>query len=1060
MNKKLLALVIMALVLISAGMNLYASDVIDYSIYSGTSVAGSPTNVLMIPSGSSSQNTIPFTIKVNNPDTVFAGGVLANQVGVQLIGRNNVSSTFTAVEESGNRVIKGHVNSDMNSYTLVFTRNGIPLTKADSSSATLNVHDYFVSGDKFVRYNMGNQVVTELKLNESELELQFYLAKGTASSLVTSIVQNIVLDGASYAQAPTFNGSGLVTIRFNQLTAAGKGALKLTIDNVVVKTWDVTPSTFPGININPGIFYVDNAQPIFIRALAADSYYSSSSVSLVDMPTNQVIVELSGVPIAQSSVRGLIDGTLNNSYYPTDSTYSYLKLYASDLENSSLEFTNSGTLKVKLTSVDGRYISEVDLRVERGTSDKLEGLVGELPYQNYAGDSTLNIEFRLPSNRSVREYTATITPSFGDTIEMQNSSNSSIYNLPTINFVRNGRGSISVAATTIDRDYDQRDWYREFTYTTPSLEVSDTVINLDDELTFTVFLRDALGNAINNATVTIDGLGQRNTARNGEYVFSNIKWTSAGFKRITAVASDGSLLADFSKLVEVRAPELLSLHVNNGTLIAGISQTLSMAVYDENGKEMTTNARVRAFVDNSTTSIQSNYSSQYREHQVRVQPTSKVVLRAESSDGRKISPEVMLEVVIPEVRISHDALTNMFMDHLEFSFFNPITGEPISGTVALRAQNVQIVERNIVGATSNSKTGTTVSLDLFKRVQNGTAEPVVYVDFTYSGKLFKDVAKLPVLDAKVKVTPETLRQGVREELSVEILGASGHGLEDVAVTLQGSTQSADSKTNASGKASFNITPGSGVQEYTLVITRADQPVQSGGRASTFEVKVPVDRDTTDPVVTIAGVNANNVIEVDEAAYTLEITMSDDAGLDTLTINTKSVTLDGKEFKHSEPLTLRAGDNQYTITVRDKASNSVTRTVNIRYTEPVKIAEPITMTIGSYVVRQGNKVLAQPPQVPAIIGGRTMLPFRYLVQTVLGGMVNYDDATRSITAYVNGHQVDMVVDSPTIRVDGQVRTLDQPPVVIDGSTLVPIRAFDSVVSSIAWDSVNEVATIYP
>ena len=124
------------------------------------------------------------------------------------------------------------------------------------------------------------------------------------------------------------------------------------------------------------------------------------------------------------------------------------------------------------------------------------------------------------------------------------------------------------------------------------------------------------------------------------------------------------------------------------------------------------------------------------------------------------------------------------------------------------------------------------------------------------------------------------------------------------------------------------------------------------------------------------------------------------------------------------------------------------------------AETITLTINSLHVTRNGEVLPSPPLPPQLIGARTMLPFRYLVQTILGGEVEYEDETRRITASVNGTEIIMTVDQMQIYVNGVAFEYGQAPVVINGSTLVPLRAFEHVVTEIKWNEDTQTVTIVP
>ncbi|MCL2548126.1 MAG: 5'-nucleotidase C-terminal domain-containing protein [Symbiobacteriaceae bacterium] len=122
--------------------------------------------------------------------------------------------------------------------------------------------------------------------------------------------------------------------------------------------------------------------------------------------------------------------------------------------------------------------------------------------------------------------------------------------------------------------------------------------------------------------------------------------------------------------------------------------------------------------------------------------------------------------------------------------------------------------------------------------------------------------------------------------------------------------------------------------------------------------------------------------------------------------------------------------------------------------------PIIMSIDSLTVSQGRMLLAEPPVAPQIINDRTMLPFRYLVQTVLQGEVEFDPETYIITATLGDHEVIMIVGETEIKVDGEAFDYGQAPVIVDGHTLVPLRAFASILTDLEWDAENRVVTLYP
>ena len=98
-------------------------------------------------------------------------------------------------------------------------------------------------------------------------------------------------------------------------------------------------------------------------------------------------------------------------------------------------------------------------------------------------------------------------------------------------------------------------------------------------------------------------------------------------------------------------------------------------------------------------------------------------------------------------------------------------------------------------------------------------------------------------------------------------------------------------------------------------------------------------------------------------------------------------------------------------------------------------------------------------VPAmVLNGRTMIPFRYFIETALGGVANFDASSYTISATVLGHNIIMVVEDTTIYVDGQAVELSQAPTIVDSRTLVPLRMIETIAKSVGWDPLTRKATI--
>ena len=88
--------------------------------------------------------------------------------------------------------------------------------------------------------------------------------------------------------------------------------------------------------------------------------------------------------------------------------------------------------------------------------------------------------------------------------------------------------------------------------------------------------------------------------------------------------------------------------------------------------------------------------------------------------------------------------------------------------------------------------------------------------------------------------------------------------------------------------------------------------------------------------------------------------------------------------------------------------------------------------------------------PQLINGRTMVPMRKIFEA-LGATVEWEDNTQKVTATKQDTIVVMQIDSRVLSVNGNNVTLDVPPQLVDGRTLVPVRAVaESFDIHVIWD----------
>jgi len=95
--------------------------------------------------------------------------------------------------------------------------------------------------------------------------------------------------------------------------------------------------------------------------------------------------------------------------------------------------------------------------------------------------------------------------------------------------------------------------------------------------------------------------------------------------------------------------------------------------------------------------------------------------------------------------------------------------------------------------------------------------------------------------------------------------------------------------------------------------------------------------------------------------------------------------------------------------------------------------------------------------PQLIDGRVMVPARKIFET-MGAEVWWNDEAQTVTAVKDDIVIVMQIDNPVISVNGEDITLDVPPRLIDGRTLVPVRAVaEGLNAYVSWE--EETQTVY-
>ena len=111
-----------------------------------------------------------------------------------------------------------------------------------------------------------------------------------------------------------------------------------------------------------------------------------------------------------------------------------------------------------------------------------------------------------------------------------------------------------------------------------------------------------------------------------------------------------------------------------------------------------------------------------------------------------------------------------------------------------------------------------------------------------------------------------------------------------------------------------------------------------------------------------------------------------------------------------------------------------------YFDPHAFAEDhpeITLTVDRAQIVRNG--IATPLEVPAqILDGRTLVPLRAIFEA-LGASVEWEGTTQTVSSVKGKKTVILTVGVPSISVNGEAKPLDVPAQIVNGRTLVPARA---------------------
>ena len=121
---------------------------------------------------------------------------------------------------------------------------------------------------------------------------------------------------------------------------------------------------------------------------------------------------------------------------------------------------------------------------------------------------------------------------------------------------------------------------------------------------------------------------------------------------------------------------------------------------------------------------------------------------------------------------------------------------------------------------------------------------------------------------------------------------------------------------------------------------------------------------------------------------------------------------------------------------------------------------IILQIGNpnMIVNGTEKPIDAEGTAPVIVNDRTLLPVRAVVEE-MGGTVDWNGGTQTVTLNYGTDEINLVIDNTTAYLNGAAQTLDTAPTIINDRTMLPIRFIaESFMFEVDWDEATKTVAI--
>lgn len=138
------------------------------------------------------------------------------------------------------------------------------------------------------------------------------------------------------------------------------------------------------------------------------------------------------------------------------------------------------------------------------------------------------------------------------------------------------------------------------------------------------------------------------------------------------------------------------------------------------------------------------------------------------------------------------------------------------------------------------------------------------------------------------------------------------------------------------------------------------------------------------------------------------------------------------------------------------------TYSLRFNINFAPVTTIVMTVGyTNATINGEYIVNAMPVPPTIVNGRSMVPFRFLGES-LGAEIGWDGDEYKVTYTLEGRVVEMWINQTVAKVNGQAVNVNPPPQIVSGSTVVPVRfIIDNLGAEVEWYAATKTILVrYP